>query len=75
MHRKEHPAAGAYGDVADGLGIFQDLFECVTGQDRHRREIRVRITAAVAQPDSDDENDQDDEQKQQDFFHSGLLCR
>ena len=57
MHRKEHAAAGADRDIADGLRILEyDLEGCIA-QCRCRSQVRIRLAASLSDPQDDREND------------------
>ena len=50
VHREEQAAVGADRDVTDRFGILEDDLKGLVRQDRRRREVGIRVTAAVTEP-------------------------
>ncbi len=53
VHRKEYPARAADGDIADRLGITEDIFEHLLAEYRRRGEVHIGLAATVPKPEYD----------------------
>ena len=60
MHREEDAATVADGDIANRLGVGENLLERIRAELRWRRQIRVGFAAAVPYPEGrDSDNEQE----------------